>query len=252
MNAREQARFDRIQHTGTNGTSDFNSMAVRWIGRRIRKPALCLLLFVFVTRIEGTPEGEAETYYVVGIAQNDRLKVRSSPSQKSRVVATLRNGDGGIIVTGRIVMNGTDDWIPIVSSGFEGWVRPKFLSPSREQTNKPKSVPTRSGLIGELLLDCQNQLIPVVNLIENGRALRALGELCPDSTPSQRATVRRALHLMVNDDFLSAVKEKGPASMAPGIKAIAVSRDPTLLGNSCLLDVIDETVLQLFTHPFGF
>jgi hypothetical protein len=252
MNKREQARFDLIPYTGTSGTSAFNSMAVKWIGRRIRKLALCLLFFVFLTRVEGTPEGEAKTYYVVGIAENDRLKVRSSPSQTSRVVATLRNGDGGIIVTGKIIMNGTDDWIPIEGSDFEGWVRPKFLSPNREQASKPKSGPTRAGLIGELLLDCQNQLIPVVNLLENGRALRALGELCPDSTPSQRVTVRRALHMMVNDEFLSVVKEKGPASMAPGIKAIAVSRDPTLLESPCLLDVIDETVLQLFTHPFGF
>lgn len=251
MNSREQARFDPIQHTGANGISGFNSMAARWIGRQIRKPALCLLLFVFVTRVESTPEEEAKTYYVVGIARNDSLKVRSSPSQKSRIVATLRNGDGGITITGRIVMNGADDWIPIEGSGFEGWVRPKFLSPGRDHLARPRSAPTRSGLIGELLLDCQNQLIPIVNLLENGRALRALGDLCPDSTPSQRSTVRRALHMMIDDDFLSSVKENGIASMAPGIKAIAVRRDPTLLESSCLLDVIDEAVLQLFTHPFG-
>jgi hypothetical protein len=211
--------------------------------------------FFLVLLFGGTLEGFAQdqrTYYVVGIEEGDTLNVRSSPGEKSSIVARLRNNTSGIRIIGKPVMNGTDDWVPIVAPGVKGWVRPKFLSPNREQASKPKSVPTRSGLIGELLLDCQNQLIPVVNLIENGRALRALGELCPDSTPSQRATVRRALHLMVNDDFLSAVKEKGPASMAPGIKAIAVSRDPTLLESSCLLDVIDETVLQLFTHPFGF
>jgi hypothetical protein len=203
--------------------------------------------------LESTPEEEAKTYYVVGISHEDTLKVRSSPSQKSRIVATLQNGDGGIRIIGKIVMNGTDDWVPVVVAGIEGWVRPKFLGQTRDEVKKSQPGPTREGLIGELIKDCQNQLIPIVNLIENGRALRALGDLCPDSTPSQRATVRRALHLMVNDEFLDSVKQKGGiSSLAPSVKAVAVSRDPSLIENSCLLNVIDETVVQIFTHPFGF
>ena len=241
MNAREETRLDAIQRPA------------RSIGKIIGKLTLCLLVLVFGTRLKSTPEGEAETYYVVGIAQNDTLKVRSSPGQKSRIVATLRNGDGGIRIIGKIVMNGTDDWVPIVVSGVEGWVRPKFLDQRRDEVRKSQPAPTREGLIGELIKDCQNQLIPIVNLIENGRALRALGDLCPDSTPPQRATVRRALHLMVNDEFLDSVKRRGGiSSLAPSVKAVAVSRDPSLVEDSCLLDVIDETVVQILTHPFGF
>lgn len=146
-----------------------------------------------------------------------------------------------------------DTILELAADDIKGWVRPKYLSSSRAQDEKASPPSTHQGLIGELLIDCQNQLIPIVNLIENGRALRALAELCPDSTPSQRMVVRKALHLMANEDFVNDVKEKGGIpSLAPSIKAATVAKDPSLLGNSCLLDVIDETVVQLLTHPFGF
>jgi Bacterial SH3 domain len=252
MNAREQARFDMIKRAESQQRLSL-PRASRFLVRAIGKYVCCLLFAVFATPAESTPEADAKTYYVVGVARGDTLKVRSSPSQSSRVVATLRNGDGGITITGKIIMNGNDDWVPIVVSDVEGWVRPKFLSPTRDQGEKPQPAHTREGLIGELLIDCQNQLIPVVQFLENGRALRALEELCPDSTPAQRSNVRSALHLMVNDDFLESVKKEGGIlTLAPRIKAAAVIKDPSLSGNSCLLKVIDETVEQLLTHPFGF
>lgn len=71
-----------------------------------------------------------QTCSVVGIAANDTLSVRSRPSEKASIVATLRNGTTGVQVVGQTVTNGSDDWAPIVVSGIKGWVRPKYLSPS--------------------------------------------------------------------------------------------------------------------------
>jgi len=69
-------------------------------------------------------------YSVVGIAEDDTLSVRSRPSQSSSIVVRLPNGATQIQVVGQTVMNGNDDWVPIIVAGIKGWVRPKYLSRS--------------------------------------------------------------------------------------------------------------------------
>lgn len=81
---------------------------------------------------------------VVGIAQDDTLAVRSRPSERSLIVAKLRNGTTGIQVIGQSVMNGTDDWVPIVVAGIKGWVRPKYLSSSVAVTRAAINTATAS------------------------------------------------------------------------------------------------------------
>ena len=67
------------------------------------------------------------TYVVVGLAKFDTLKVRSGPGEKFAEVARLANGTPGIQITGPPKMNGKDDWVPIITSNVEGWVRPRYL-----------------------------------------------------------------------------------------------------------------------------
>lgn len=73
-------------------------------------------------------EDQPATYRVVGIASDDALNVRRGPGEKHNPpVARLKNGTPGIQITGPPVMNGNDDWVPIVISDVEGWVRPQYL-----------------------------------------------------------------------------------------------------------------------------
>ncbi len=80
-----------------------------------------------------------QAYSVVGVAANDSLSVRSRPSGNSSIVARLRNGTTGIRVVGQPVVNGGDDWVPIVVSGIKGWVRPKYLSSSDAATRAART-----------------------------------------------------------------------------------------------------------------
>jgi len=128
-------------------------------------------------------------------------------------------------------------------------------SPNAPSQQPPGAPPTHKALIRELLVDCQNQLMRNMGPIpvpENGRAMRALGDLCGDSTLSQRTAVRKALHLMVDDDFIERVKQRGGiAALVPAIRVAAIAKEPSLADNSCLLSVIDEVVYELLTNPFG-
>jgi uncharacterized protein YgiM (DUF1202 family) len=83
-----------------------------------------------------------QTYSVSGIAENDTLSVRSRPSDKSSIIAQLRNGTSGIQVVGQTVTNGSDDWIPITVSGIRGWVRPKYLA-SNDATTRAVTKATK-------------------------------------------------------------------------------------------------------------
>lgn len=72
-------------------------------------------------------EEQPATYVVVGVAKSDTLKVRSGPGEKFAEVARLANGTPGVQITGPPVMNGKDDWVPIITPDVEGWVRPRYL-----------------------------------------------------------------------------------------------------------------------------
>jgi hypothetical protein len=88
------------------------------------------LLFVFLTAVvHGVhAEDQPATYRVVGIASDDALNVRRGPGEKyNPPVARLKNGTSGIRITGPPFMNGNDDWVPILVSDIEGWVRPQYL-----------------------------------------------------------------------------------------------------------------------------
>lgn len=69
----------------------------------------------------------ADEYVITGVPLGDVLNVRSGSSSLHEIVATLKQGDRGIKITGDVVMNGETDWVPISFAGKKGWVRPKFL-----------------------------------------------------------------------------------------------------------------------------
>lgn len=89
-----------------------------------------------------------ETYSVIGISGNDTLNIRSRPSEKASIVAKLRNGTPGIQVAGRTVMNGSDDWVRVTASGVKGWVRPKYLSPTRHVETADEKRRRLAGRLG--------------------------------------------------------------------------------------------------------
>lgn len=96
-----------------------SSTTIRYIG----------LAFVLLTgaSLGVRAQDRSATYVVVGVSTADPLNVRSGPGEGYRVVATLQNGKTGIQITGPPVMNGKDDWVPIITPDVEGWVRPRYL-----------------------------------------------------------------------------------------------------------------------------
>jgi len=103
-----------------------------------------LLLVVLLGTISGSyAQARRDTCSVVGIARGETLSVRSGPRASSPIIAKLPAGTTGIQVLGRIVMNGSDDWVPIRFSSGKGWVRPKFLSRSRQET--PHAISRRAS-----------------------------------------------------------------------------------------------------------
>lgn len=102
------------------------------------------LLLVFGTQLRVQGQELRPTYVVIAIAENDTLSVRSRPSERSPIVAKLRNGTAGIQIVGQSIRNGTDDWVPIIVSGIRGWVRPKYLSASVASTRAPTNSRTAS------------------------------------------------------------------------------------------------------------
>lgn len=73
-------------------------------------------------------QDRARMYSVIGVGDNDTLNVRSRPSERSSIVARLRNGTSGIQTHQRAVRNRGNDWVQITAAGVKGWVRPKYLS----------------------------------------------------------------------------------------------------------------------------
>lgn len=102
------------------------------------------LMFLFGMSLRAHAQERSRTYSIAGVADNDTLSVRSGPSEKSAIVARLRNGTTGIQVVGQSIRNGTDDWVPIVVSGIRGWVRPKYLSSIVTSPRTPTNVRTTS------------------------------------------------------------------------------------------------------------
>lgn len=103
-----------------------------------------LLLVVLLGTISGSyAQARRATCSVIGIARGETLSVHSGPRASSPIIAKLPTGTTGIQVLGRIVMNGSDDWVPIRFSSGKGWVRPKFLSRSMQET--PHAISTRAS-----------------------------------------------------------------------------------------------------------
>jgi hypothetical protein len=206
--------------------------------------------------VQGTYQSNKRTFHLKGIRVSDRSLLATD--EYSLVVSA-----DGRRIEGRSRGN-RNDWKSEVRGVQETGTGETDPEDNRTASPRSKSsesssertqarTPTHKGLIRELLQDCQNQLLRTkgIPLPETGRAMRALGDLCPESDVSQRIATRSALHLMVDDDFLEQVKRHGSmAALAPGIKAAAIVKDPSLAG-SCLLTVIDETVRELLTNPFG-
>lgn len=65
-----------------------------------------------------------EEHCVVNVKSSDVLNIRARSSASSRVVATLRYGECGIVVTG----NCRGSWCPIEDGHHAGWVNSRFIS----------------------------------------------------------------------------------------------------------------------------
>ena len=106
-----------------------SSMPIRYIG---------LISMFLAGSIPGSlAQDQPATYVVVGVTEASPLNVRSGPGEKYRVIAKLKNGEPDVQITGPPVMNGTDDWVPIIISGIQGWVRPRYLERVWPQASLP-------------------------------------------------------------------------------------------------------------------
>ena len=129
----------RINHEGVT------SQAPRILfSREIMRYVVLIFLLLFGTNPRVQAQERPQTSYVIGVAENDTLTVRSRPSERSSIVARLRNGASGIQVVGQAIKNGNDDWVPIIVSGIKGWVRPKYLSSSAAATRTATNARTTS------------------------------------------------------------------------------------------------------------
>lgn len=89
---------------------------------------------------------DTQEYEVTGIAQGDTLSVRQRASASSALIARLANGTAGVSIIGGRVLNGSDDWVHISGSDFDGWVRPKYLRPVG---GNPEGASARRGDSGQ-------------------------------------------------------------------------------------------------------
>lgn len=89
--------------------------------------SLCSLVSILGLIMLSVTTVHADEYVITGVPAGDVLNVRSGASSLHEIVATLKQGDAGVTITGGVVMNGDTDWVPISFAGKKGWVRPKFL-----------------------------------------------------------------------------------------------------------------------------
>lgn len=87
-----------------------------------------LLALLFVAGFAAAADPALTELKVTSISPGDRLNVRTGPGMNFPISAKLKNGTGGIHVTGDRVMNGLDDWVPVSFQGGKGWTRPKYLT----------------------------------------------------------------------------------------------------------------------------
>ena len=91
--------------------------------------ALRVLVFAFVASIGSITAASAqvvagEEHCVVNVKASDALNVRAKGSASSKVVATLRYGQCGIVVTGACKAS----WCPVEDGHKAGWINSKFIS----------------------------------------------------------------------------------------------------------------------------
>jgi hypothetical protein len=131
------------------------------------------------TTAEARTQGAARAYSVIGVADNGTLNVRSRPSEKSKIVAQLRNGTSGIQIDRRTVRNRSDDWVRITAAGARGWVRPKYLSPTghlETPDEKRRRLASRLGIALALKIGT----LPAAGDDSSVNFMKALGSLSAD------------------------------------------------------------------------
>ena len=105
------------------------------IRTKLQRDFLAILLGLLVICPARTiTAADQADYKVSGVSANDRLNVRSGPGANFKVVTTLPNGAGHIRITGDIVNNGGNEWVPISFPDGKGWTRAVFLTPHRQDT----------------------------------------------------------------------------------------------------------------------
>lgn len=131
--------------------------------------------------ISGTHTQDAtRTYSVSGVDGNDMLNVRSHPSEKSSIVARLRNGSSGIQIDRRTVQNSGDDWVPITAPGAKGWVRPKYLSPTGHVETPDEKRRRLAGRLG-IALALKLGTRPAADDDSGDSLMKAFGTLAADA-----------------------------------------------------------------------
>jgi hypothetical protein len=125
--------------------------------RKIMKYTAVVLVLLFGAGVDIRAQDDPEKYFVVGVDDGDTLNVRSRPDENSSIVTKLRNGYNGITISGEVVWNGNDDWVPIFFSNAKGWVRPKYLAESNERVVWNANVPVRRATIATPDEDASDQ-----------------------------------------------------------------------------------------------
>ena len=82
------------------------------------------LLSIGATSTASAQVVEGEEHCVVNVAVADRLNVREEPGIGADIVARLRYGSCGFVVTGECDGN----WCPVEDGHVEGWVNSRFIS----------------------------------------------------------------------------------------------------------------------------
>lgn len=85
------------------------------------------VIYLAMCAIPGTAHAQVvpgEEHCVVNVRSDDVLNMRARPGASSRVVATLRYGECGVIVMGDC----RDNWCPVEDGHDAGWVHSRFIS----------------------------------------------------------------------------------------------------------------------------
>jgi len=91
--------------------------------RAIAFPALACVLAAGLAPLAASAQDGAPTYRVAGVADDDKLNIRSGPSSEHAIVGSIPPSGRGIRLTGNC-----GAWCPVHYNGLSGWVSGRYLA----------------------------------------------------------------------------------------------------------------------------